>query len=221
MDRNRDFVPPPSHGNNAGIATHQVSDTQINSMANHYSEYGSYSGAVANGWGVASGIIGGFTAGREFWNTSPPLDNTECIPDFSQDLSSDITVSCNGEPSCEQCFETAFEKLNFYRRQLARLRCIYNSTKDYKDAAVAFGDNTSGIHAMAGIAWQNERAKIMRNFENTKSIYDSKSLEFLTGLQTTLRELSTCMYISGENNWYAKSGFIYFEFMQERYKRND
>jgi hypothetical protein len=149
------------------------------------------------------------------------LSNQECVPDFSQDLSADITVSCNGEPTCENCFVKSFEKLNFYRRQLARLRCIYNNTKTYKDAAVAFGDNTSGIHAMAGIAWQKERANIMNTYKNMQKTYDTKSAEFLEGLQATLRELNTCMYIAGENNWYTKSGFIYFEFMQERYKRTD
>ncbi|HAK76810.1 MAG TPA: hypothetical protein DCR35_01070 [Runella sp.] len=152
---------------------------------------------------------------------APTLSSTECVPDFNQDLSNDISVSCNGEPTCEACFEKSFEKLNFYRRQLARLRCIYNNTKSFKDAAVAFGDNTSGIHAMAGIAWQKQRATIMKTFEGTKKTYDNKSTELLSGLQTTLRELNTCMYIAGENNWYTKSGFIYFEFMQERYKRTD
>lgn len=160
-------------------------------------------------------------SGNSLGNPTGTLNLNECVPDFSQDLSSDITVSCNGEPTCETCFNTAFDRLNFYRRQLGRMRCIYNSTKTYKDNALAMGDNMSGIHAMAGIAWQKERTKIVASFENTKTIYDRRSAEFLEGLQTTLRELNTCMYIAGENNWYTKSGFIYFEFMQERYKRND
>lgn len=154
------------------------------------------------------------------WAATSALSNQECVPDFSQDLSS-IIVSCNGEPTCKDCFDKTLEKLNFYRRQLARLRCIYNNTKTYKESAVALGDNMSGIHAMSGIAWQNERIKIMNTFQNTQRIYDTKSQEFLAGLYDTLQELNTCMHIAGENNWYAKSGFIYFEFMQERYKRND
>jgi hypothetical protein len=157
----------------------------------------------------------------DFRDAASTLSNEECVPDFTQDLSSDIDISCYGEPTCETCFAESFAKLNFYRRQLARLRCIYNNTKTYKDAAVAFGDNASGIHAMSGIAWQKERAKIMTNYKNMQKTYDLRSTEFLTGLQATLQELNTCMYISGENNWYVKSGFIYFEFMQERYKRND
>lgn len=166
-------------------------------------------------------IIKSNESGHDLTDGFATLASTECVPDFSQDLSSDITVSCNGETSCETCFTTTFAKINFYRRQLARLRCIYNNTKTYKDAAVAFGDNFSGIHAMSGIAWQNERKKIMASFTNTQKTYDTRSTEFLAGLQESLRELNTCMFIAGENNWYTKSGFIYFEFMQERYKRND
>lgn len=149
------------------------------------------------------------------------LSSTECVPDFTQDLSQDVIVSCNEEPSCIDCFEKSYAKVNFYRRQLARLRCIYNNTKTYKDAAVALGDNTSGIHAMSGMAWQKERVTIMNTYKNMQKTYDAKSTQFLEGLYDSLQELNTCMYIAGENNWYTKSGFIYFEFMQERYKRAD
>ena len=158
---------------------------------------------------------------RDMEENGNTLSNNECVPDFSQDLASDIDLSCNGEPSCESCFEKSYEKVNFYRRQLARLRCIYNNTKALTNYAVAFGDNASGMHAMSGIAWQKQRANIMNTYKNMQKTYDTKCTEFLGGLQTSLRELDTCMYIIGDNNWYIKSGFIYFEFMQERYKRTD
>lgn len=177
---------------------------------------------------VTSAMLGGMEnilkaggSSGDLRDAAATLSNEECVPDFTQDLSSGIALSCNGEPTCETCFADSFAKLNFYRRQLARLRCIYNNTKTFTDAAVAFGDNASGIHAMSGIAWQKERAGIMTNYKKMQRTYDTKSTEFLTGLQATLEELNTCMFISGENNWYVKSGFIYFEFMQERYKRND
>jgi hypothetical protein len=34
-------------------------------------------------------------------------------------------------------------------------------------------------------------------------------------------EFNTCENQYGTADWFAKSGFIYFEFMKERYKRND
>lgn len=170
--------------------------------------------------GINTGMESRGAAG-DMGDNFPTLSLTECVPDFSQDLSEEVVVSCNGEPTCIECFEKAYDKLNFYRRQLARLNCIYTNTKKYKENAVAFGDNTSGIHAMAGIAWQQQRANIMKTYEQTQATYDRKSTEFLEGLHASLQELSTCMYISGENNWYVKSGFIYFEFMQQRYKRTD
>ncbi len=178
--------------------------------------------------GLIDGLIGGINsgmAGRGAAGDLPDipltLSNEECVPDFSQDLSEDVAFSCNDDPTCNACFEKAYEKLNFYRRQLARLNCIYTNTKKYKEAAVAFGDNTSGVHAMAGIAWQQQRANIMKTYATTQTTYDAKSTEFLIGLNDALRKLSTCMDTIGENNWYAKSGFIYFEFMQQRYKRID
>jgi hypothetical protein len=178
--------------------------------------------------GLIDGLIGGINSGMagrgaagDLPETPLTLSNQECVPDFSQDLSDDISVSCNEDITCINCFDKAYEKLNFYRRQLARLNCIYTNTKKYKEAAVAFGDNTSGVHAMAGIAWQQQRANIMKTYQTTQTTYDTKSTEFLMGLNDALRKLSTCMDITGENNWYVKSGFIYFEFMQQRYKRID
>lgn len=169
--------------------------------------------------GMETIVRSGGAAGT-FRNSTPPLSTNECLPDFNEDLSS-IMVSCNDEPSCLDCFSTHLTNLDFYRRQLARLRCIYNNTKTYKDNALAFGDNLSGIHPMNGLPWQKARAGILSNFQNTQRTYDAKSEEFITGLYNTLKGLDTCMYITGENNWYAKSGFIYYEFMQERYKRPD
>lgn len=178
-----------------------------------------FTGAMLGGMGTIMTSGGSIADMREGTAT---LSSNECVPDFSQDLSTSyINLGCFGNMTCEMCFNTAFSKINFYRRQLGRLRCIYNNTKSYKDAAVALGDNTSGIHAMAGIAWQKERANIMNTYKNLQKTYDTKSAEFLEGLGDSLQELNTCMALSGENNWYAKSGFIYFEFMQERYKRTD
>lgn len=172
-----------------------------------------HDGIVA-GVGILRDIVRGNDIARS-------LSLEECVPDFTQDLSNDIAVSCNGEPSCETCFQTSFDKVNFYRRQLARLRCIYNNTKSFTDNAIAFGDNMSGMHAMTGLKWQQVRIDIMKNYKTMQGTYDRRYIEFMVGLEESLRELDTCMYIAGENNWYVKSGFIYYEFMQERYKRPD
>ncbi len=171
-------------------------------------------------FGLLETAIRLYNSSRDLQRSADALSGNECVPDFTQDLSS-IIATCNGSGSCERCFEVTIDRLNFYRQQLARLRCIYNNTKTYKDNALAVGDNLSGIHAMAGVAWQRSRAMILGNFQNTQRIYDTKSQEFISGLYETLGNLSACMSTIGENNWYEKSGFIYFEFMKERYKRPD
>jgi hypothetical protein len=85
-------------------------------------------------------LIDGINTGMESRGSAADMDNNvptlsldECVPDFTQDLSNGVVVSCNEEPQCIECFTKTYEKLNFYRRQLARMRCIYNNTKTYKE----------------------------------------------------------------------------------------
>jgi hypothetical protein len=192
---------------NAAIAEAAVSDIQQEAI-------GGLLEVIKNAASSSSSADGVF-------GSANPLSSTECVPEFSDDVNARMNYLCSPESECQECYDGAREKMNFCRRQLGRLRCVYNNIKTYKDNALALGDNMSGIHAMAGIAWQNERGKIVANFENTKRIYDEKSSELLASLQTALNEFNACENRFGEGDWYAKSGFIYYEFMVEKYKRND
>ena len=151
----------------------------------------------------------------------PTLSDGECAPDFNESSNSRMSYQCAPASECQNCFSNARDRMNFFRRQLARLNCIYQNTKNFTTAAVAFGDGASGIHAMTAIALQNERRKINASFDKLKTTYDTRYIEFLQGLKTALIEFDACENQYGQGDWYQKSGFIYFDMMKERYKRND
>ena len=167
--------------------------------------------------GTVPGIISGGNAVGDF----PTLSAGECAPDFNESSNSRMSYQCAPESECQNCFTDAKDKMNFFRRQLARLNCIYQNTKNFTTSAVAFGDGASGVHAMTAIAWQRERAKINASFDNLKRTYDTRYIEFIQGLKASLMEFDACENRYGQGDWYQKSGFIYFEMMKERYKRND
>jgi hypothetical protein len=167
--------------------------------------------------GAIPGIIGAANSGGEI----SPFSIGECTPDFNESSNTRMSYQCAPESPCQNCFTDARDKMNFYRRQLARLNCIYQNTKNFTNSAVAFGDGASGIHAMTAIAWQRERSKIMAGMEGLKRTYDTRYIEFIQGLKAALMEFDACENRYGQGDWYQKSGFIYFEMMKERYKRND
>ena len=132
-----------------------------------------------------------------------------------------MNSTCANNAACSECYEKAVGELNFIRRQLGRLSCIYSNTKNFNESALAFGDNMSGIHAVTGIAWQNERGGIIAEFNHFKQTYDSKYTDMMGALQRALQGIGTCEQQYGLPDWYQRFGFIYFEFMKDKYKRTD
>lgn len=155
------------------------------------------------------------------FNNSENLDEGECAPDFSGDVSNSMFATCGENTACKECYKGAMKKMNFFRRQLGRLNCIYKNTTSFSTWAISFGDTYSGFHAMSGAAWQVQKTRILQSLKVLKKTYDTKYLEFINGLHGALLEFDACENEYGSGNWYQKSGFIYFDMMKERYKRND
>jgi hypothetical protein len=176
---------------------------------------------VTNSISHFNDFLGTQNAANDFSGGFETLSETECNPDFSGGNNATMAGTCGENDVCQECYTKATQDMDFYRRQLARLNCIYQNTKNFTTSAVAFGDNTSGIHAMAGIAWQKQRANIMKSMEQLKVTYDTKYTELIKGLKDALMEFDACESQYGNPDWFRKNGFIYFEFMKERYKRND
>jgi hypothetical protein len=158
---------------------------------------------------------------RDEWNTIQNFEPGACSPDFAASTGAMMPSTCSGNAACGECYQHAVGELNFIRRQLGRLSCIYSNTKHFNESALAFGDNMSGIHAVTGIAWQNERGGIVAEFNNFKQTYDRKYTDMMGALQRALQGIGTCEAQYGLPDWYQRFGFIYFEFMKDKYKRTD
>jgi hypothetical protein len=158
---------------------------------------------------------------RNEWNDIANFSNGDCAPDFGASGQAMMPSSCAGNQACSECYERAVGELNFIRRQLGRLSCIYNNTKRFNESAIAFGDNMSGIHAVTGAAWQSARGEIVGQYESFKHSYDNKYTDMIGSLQRALQSIGTCEMQYGLPDWYQRFGFIYFEFMKDKYKRTD
>jgi hypothetical protein len=145
--------------------------------------------------------------------------DSEFDPDYSPDGSPEVPISCETE-ECMQCYARSVERLNFVRFQLERLRAIYASTQKMAQGAIAFGDTTSGIHAMTGLAWQSSRRGIQQQLEKLGRTYDEKYEGMMGTLRSALQQMAECEREHFDNpDWYNRFGFIYYTFMADRYKR--
>lgn len=145
----------------------------------------------------------------------------ECSPDFSTGGGAMMPSTCQDNAGCSQCFTSAVNEFNFVRRTLGRLSCIYNNTKNFTQSAISFGDNVSGIHGVTGLSWQNARGGIVQSYEQFKRTYDRKYADLMGSLQRSLMSIDACERQYGLTDWYQRFGFIYFEFMKDKYKRTD
>ena len=91
----------------------------------------------------------------------------------------------------------------------------------FTNAAVSFGDNVSGVHGVSGLAWQNQKFKILKSVEELKKSYDKKYQELLVEMQKALMELNDCEAEHGIPDWYDRFGYMYYDFTKNQYQRND
>ena len=99
--------------------------------------------------------------------------------------------------------------------------CIYNNTKNFKDKAISTGNNIASAGGGLGFGWQPAMRNIERSYELFKQKYDSKYQEFMTAIHDALVKISICEEQFGMRDWYRRFGFMYFELMQQKYKRTD
>lgn len=193
--------------------------------------------ALANAGERINKGFGTYKTAKELYEAAEALSKGDCAPDFSVNPQAAVPSSCaetpkgtaagpeptrNSEPdNCATCFEGAYKKLSDVRKRLAKLKCLGNATKTYVNAAVAFGDNVSSVHAIQGLAWQRERKNIMDSYTKFKAAYDAKYKELMTVLLDAMNNISECEAKIGNADWFQRYGFMYVEFMAEKYKRVD
>lgn len=193
--------------------------------------------AIANAGERINKGIGTYKTAKELYEASEALSKGDCAPDFSVNAQAMVPSSCADvikgsgatgnsgrdiEPNqCATCYEAAYKKLSDVRKRLAKLKCLGNATKTYVNAAVAFGDNVSSVHAIQGLAWQRERKNIMDSYTKFKTAYDAKYKELMNVLLDAMNGISGCEAANGNPDWFQRFGFMYVEFMAEKYKRVD
>ena len=169
-------------------------------------------GQVAEGLGALQGLLDGYAA----------LTDADAAfqPDIDERGLPDIPSMCANNPACQQCFGTAHSKFVDERLLLEELRIIYDSTQTFASAALSFGDTVSGVHGVSGLAWQSERRKIEKSLTGMKEAYDRKYAELIDRTHEALLGISRCEDQFGMEDWYNRFGYIYFEFLRDKYKRN-
>lgn len=134
-------------------------------------------------------------------------------------ISAAVAPPDSNEEGCI-CLENAYAELNERRINLEKLRIIFTHSMTKINAGIAFGDNVSGVHGVSGLAWQSQKMIILtESIPTLNRAYDSKYMEMMESLEINLREIERCEAILGYENWYNHSGFIYFSFMADKYKR--
>lgn len=181
-------------------------------------------GAVDAGLGHLNTGMGLYDDIHDFVEAAEALnfDDLAFDPDFSPPGAPDIPVHCDvsGGDACRQCYDSAYRKINFVRHYLEKMRGIYGATRNYKDRAIAFGNSMSTIAPGVGLAWPYERKQIEDQFEKMNRTYDEKYEAYMRELLEGLQDLSACekQYFD-QDDWYNRYGFIYYTYMQDRYKR--
>ena len=143
------------------------------------------------------------------------------LPEFTASAEAMIPSYCLDSITCEQCIKETYGKLQSARKRLARLKCFGNSTKDFVSKSISFGDQVSGIHAIQGLAWQKEKKVINETYDTFKTTYDIKYKELMDKLTESLQAIDECESTHGQKDWFQRYGFMYVEFMADRYKRLD
>jgi hypothetical protein len=135
-----------------------------------------------------------------------------------------IPSSCleTGDEACQACFGPAYEKLNFVRYTLERLRAIYQSTKASTEHSISFGDSLAPSTGIAAIEWNRQKNDILAAMEHLKGTYREKYNGLMGTLRTALNDVAACeKQVFHEDNWYDRFGFIYYTYMQDRYLLTD
>lgn len=132
-----------------------------------------------------------------------------------------IPTFCEGSEECQSCYSTARAKFNQVRGTFEQLRVIYSCGMQEINSALAFGDTASGVHGVVGLAWKAERTKIEKSVETLQKAYDSKYADLDRRLYDSMIELGMCEAQYGEPDWYDRFGYMYYEFLTDKYKRSD
>ena len=188
----------------------------------------------ASGGGVAGGTLAflqdafgkGGKAAAEALDAYKPLTNGDKAldPNHNPPGSPSVPSHCTAadgksSPGCNECYAAAYRKLTAVRTALEKLRRVGTVTRAFSAKSIAFGDSVSGVHGVAGLGWQPERAKIEASMKQFEVAYDAKYQELMGLLEAALKAISECEAKHFNTpDWYDRYGFMYYTFMSDRYR---
>lgn len=168
--------------------------------------------------GAVGGVIGGLRAWQEANEALSELDR-----ELDRSLADDgdgpqVPSSCAEDPDCNACFARAYERVNFARMVLARLKSIHTRVHAYIEAQKSFGDTVSPVHGISGLAWQYAR----RDIEQAKNDFDKTSQhkydQLIGTMRSALDDVAACERDHFDNpDWNSRYGFMYLETVKAAY----
>lgn len=168
-----------------------------------------------------SAAIGVGKAADDFLRNVESLDAEEaqCGSAYTDASGPTVPSQCAEDEACNQCYSEAVRKIDFNRFYIERARCITAANVKMANSAMAFGDTSSGIHAVTGLSWQLQgKPQIQEAVTKLKQTYTRKAGEYLSGLEGSLKQLGQCEARHyGEEDWYQRYGWIYLNFMKAKY----
>ena len=161
---------------------------------------------------------------EKFWQSLQTLSQSEAQPNDSQTGPSLPSSCVDGawgmprNPGCA-CMTTAVDKLRANRQMLEKLRVLVANQKNFVDKATALGNSFAQLHTVLGLQWIGIRKdSIETPYAEFKTISNQKHKALMDAIQKDLQDISTCEAKLGEPDWYAKFGFMYYEFLYAAYK---
>ena len=131
----------------------------------------------------------------------------------------DRAVGANSTYGSCQCMATAVGKLRANRQMLETLRILVANQKNFVDKATALGNSFSQLHTVLGLQWIGiKKESIDEPYAQFKTIANQKHKALMDAIEKDLKDISDCEARLGEPDWYAKYGFMYYEFLYAAYK---
>ena len=178
-------------------------------------------GGLGESFAAADGLVKALPGMLKDYGPLTKEDET-LDPDYDPPGQPDLPSLCVGSKECAKCFGEPQDKLQLTRYRFEKLRLIYSSTKNMTERSIAFGDAAASGVGIGGLAWVKERQKIEEAVKNLQSSYDNKYAELIDELYDALQGIGACEEeVFGEQSWYDRFGFMYYEFMAARYLRAD
>lgn len=171
---------------------------------------------------IASNLADGVQTAREGYDALSDLDRQLDRALDQPDVDAPpVPASCLTREGCEACYSQAYLQLARSRVLLLRARALFDATHRFASAAQAVGDTLAPSTREAAFVWQMQKPRIAASLGAFDSTFDRKINDMLAVVRRALQDISECEARHYNNpDWYARYGFVYFEFLQSRHRRS-